>query len=83
VALRARTQLEIDIMNTKHQTGFRIVSEDEQAIAFLEDWISFAEELTRRYGLAPESTTGRRSVPAASWMLTRTAAGTRCSTEST
>jgi radical SAM protein with 4Fe4S-binding SPASM domain len=53
VALRARTQLEIDIMNTKHQGGFRIVSEDEQAIAFLEDWISFAEELTRRYGLLP------------------------------
>ncbi len=53
VALNARTQIEIDIMNTKHQSDFRIVSEDEQALAFLEDWISFAEELTARHGLEP------------------------------
>jgi MoaA/NifB/PqqE/SkfB family radical SAM enzyme len=53
VALRARTTIEIDIMNTKHADGYRIVSEDEQALAFLEDWIAFCQELERRHGLAP------------------------------
>lgn len=52
-ALRARTCLEIDIMNTKHADGYRIVSEDEQALAFLKDWIGFAQDLERRHGLAP------------------------------
>ncbi len=53
VALGARTTIEIDIMNTKHADGYRIVSEDEQALAFLEDWIAFCRDLERRHGLAP------------------------------
>ena len=53
VALGARTHIEIDIMNTKHADGYRIVSEDEQALAFLADWIAFCQELERRYGLPP------------------------------
>jgi MoaA/NifB/PqqE/SkfB family radical SAM enzyme len=52
-ALRARTSIEIDIMNTKHADGTRIVSEDEQATAFLADWIAFAREVERRHGLPP------------------------------
>ena len=55
VALGARTRLEIDIMNTKYADGYTIVSEDEQAAAFIEDWISFCEELERRYGVAPRN----------------------------
>jgi radical SAM protein with 4Fe4S-binding SPASM domain len=51
VALGARTKIEIDIMNTKHTDGARIVSEDEQATAFLAHWIAFAQELERRHGL--------------------------------
>jgi radical SAM protein with 4Fe4S-binding SPASM domain len=51
VATRARTRLEIDIMNTKYADGFRIVSEDEQALAFLRDWIAFCQDLERRHGL--------------------------------
>jgi MoaA/NifB/PqqE/SkfB family radical SAM enzyme len=53
VVLNARTHLEIDIMNTKHVDGQRIVSEDEQARAFLGDWIAFCQELERRHGLEP------------------------------
>ena len=53
MALGARTNIEIDIMNTKHADGYRIVSEDEQALAFLADWIGFCQELERRHGLAP------------------------------
>ena len=53
VALGARTNLEIDIMNTKYADGYRIVSEDEQAVAFVTDWIAFARELEQRYGLVP------------------------------
>jgi radical SAM protein with 4Fe4S-binding SPASM domain len=53
VALGARTNVEIDIMNTKHADGYRIVSEDQQALAFLTDWITFCQELEVRYGLAP------------------------------
>ncbi|MCL4820516.1 MAG: radical SAM protein [Vicinamibacteria bacterium] len=53
VAKGARTRLEIDIMNTKHADGYAIVSEDEQAKAFLRDWISFTQELEQRHGLAP------------------------------
>ena len=40
-------------MNTKHADGYRIVSEDEQALAFLADWIGFCQELEKRHGLAP------------------------------
>ena len=46
VALRARTHIEIDIMNTKHVDDQRIVSEDEQALAFLEEQASL-------YGMEP------------------------------
>jgi MoaA/NifB/PqqE/SkfB family radical SAM enzyme len=53
VAMRARTNIEIDIMNTKHVDGITIVSEDEQAQAFLLDWISFSSGLEARYGLPP------------------------------
>jgi MoaA/NifB/PqqE/SkfB family radical SAM enzyme len=53
VALGARTHLEIDIMNTKYADGYQIVSEDEQALAFLRDWIEFARSLEARHGLAP------------------------------
>jgi MoaA/NifB/PqqE/SkfB family radical SAM enzyme len=53
VALRARTNIEIDIMNTKHVDGQRIVSGEEQAVAFLLDWIAFARSLEKRYGLPP------------------------------
>ncbi len=55
VALGARTNLEIDIMNTKHADGYRIVSEDEHALAFLSDWIAFCGGLERRYGLLPRA----------------------------
>ncbi len=51
VALGARTHLEIDIMNTKYAEGYRIVSEDEQALAFLQDWVIFARTLEDKYGL--------------------------------
>jgi radical SAM protein with 4Fe4S-binding SPASM domain len=53
VATGARTNLEIDIMNTKYAEGYAIVSEDEQALAFLEDWIRFAQTLEQKYGIAP------------------------------
>jgi radical SAM protein with 4Fe4S-binding SPASM domain len=55
VATGARTHLEIDIMNTKYADGYAIVSEDEQALAFLEDWIRFAQELERKYAVAPRA----------------------------
>jgi radical SAM protein with 4Fe4S-binding SPASM domain len=55
VASAARTHLEIDIMNTKYSDGYRIVSADEQAVAFLEDWIAFAQILERKYALAPQT----------------------------
>jgi len=51
VALGARTHLEIDIMNTKHVDGQLIVSEDEQALAFLADWIAFCGGLEAKHGL--------------------------------
>ena len=51
VAMGARTHLEIDIMNTKYADGYRIVSEDEQAIAFLQDWVAFARGLEEEHGL--------------------------------
>jgi radical SAM protein with 4Fe4S-binding SPASM domain len=55
VALGARTHLEVDIMNTKYADGYRIVSEDEQALAFLEDWVAFAQSLEKKYGLPPRT----------------------------
>jgi radical SAM protein with 4Fe4S-binding SPASM domain len=55
VALGARTNIEIDIMNTKHADGYTIVSEDEQALAFLEDWIGFCQALETQHGLPPRS----------------------------
>ena len=53
VALGARTNIEIDIMNTKYADGYTIVSEDEQALAFISDWIGFCRTLEARYGLRP------------------------------
>ena len=53
VALGGRTNIEIDIMNTKHFDGYQIVSEDQQALHFVTDWILFCQELEKRYGLAP------------------------------
>ncbi len=53
VASEARTNIEIDIMNTKYADGYRIVSEDEQALAFLEDWILFCQGLEQKYGVPP------------------------------
>jgi len=53
VASGARTNLEIDIMNTKYADGYRIVSEDEQALAFLEDWIAFCRGLEVEHSLSP------------------------------
>jgi radical SAM protein with 4Fe4S-binding SPASM domain len=54
-ALGARTRIEIDIMNTKHADGARIVSEEEQALAFLADWIGFCQDLEKRYRLPPRT----------------------------
>jgi MoaA/NifB/PqqE/SkfB family radical SAM enzyme len=53
VALRARTNIEIDVMNTKHADGFRIVSDDAQATGLVLDWIAFCQDLERRHGLPP------------------------------
>jgi len=55
VAMGARTHLEIDIMNTKYADSYKIVSEDDQALAFLDDWISYARSLEERYGLPPRT----------------------------
>jgi radical SAM protein with 4Fe4S-binding SPASM domain len=55
VKTRARTRLEIDIMNTKYADGYTIVSEDQQALEFVEDWIHFAQDLEGRYGIPPRS----------------------------
>lgn len=60
VALGARTHLEIDIMNTKYADGYQIVSEDEQALAFLGDWIAFARSVEEKHGLAPRGHDPRR-----------------------
>ena len=53
VAMGARTHLEIDIMNTKYADSYEIVSEDEQALAFLDDWIAYARSLEQKYALPP------------------------------
>jgi len=55
VALGARTRLEIDIMNTKYADSYKIVGEEEQALAFLRDWIEFAQGLERKYSLPPRA----------------------------
>jgi radical SAM protein with 4Fe4S-binding SPASM domain len=55
LASGARTHLEIDIMNTKYADGYRIVSADEQALAFLEDWVDFCQGLEARYGVTPRA----------------------------
>ncbi|HEY2943375.1 MAG TPA: SPASM domain-containing protein, partial [Vicinamibacteria bacterium] len=47
--------LEIDIMNTKYADSYKIVSEDEQALAFLDDWIAYARSLEEKYGLPPRT----------------------------
>jgi MoaA/NifB/PqqE/SkfB family radical SAM enzyme len=55
VAMGARTHLEIDIMNTKYADSYKIVSEDDQALAFLDDWIAYARSLEETYGLPPRT----------------------------
>ena len=52
-ALGARTQLEIDIMNTKYVKDYQIVAGDTEAVAFVKEWIDFAQEIEARYGLTP------------------------------
>ncbi len=54
VASGSRTNLEIDIMNTKYFDGYKIVSEDEQALGFVTDWIHYCQDLERRHGLPPQ-----------------------------
>jgi MoaA/NifB/PqqE/SkfB family radical SAM enzyme len=56
VALGARTHLEIDIMNTKYADSYKIVSEDEQAMAFLEDWIAYARSSSSGWPRSPRAT---------------------------
>jgi MoaA/NifB/PqqE/SkfB family radical SAM enzyme len=54
LALAARTRIEIDIMNTKQaEGGYRIVSGDDEAVAFVLDWVGFCRELEARFGLPP------------------------------
>ncbi|HEY5726017.1 MAG TPA: radical SAM protein, partial [Methylomirabilota bacterium] len=55
VALGARTRLEIDIMNTKYADSYKIVEEEEQALAFVQDWIEFAQALERKYAVPPRA----------------------------
>ena len=55
LATGARTNIEIDIMNTKYADGVTIVSEDQQALAFLEDWIAFCQALEKRYDKQPRA----------------------------
>jgi MoaA/NifB/PqqE/SkfB family radical SAM enzyme len=54
-ATGARTNVEIDIMNTKHAEGFEIVSQDDRALAFVSDWIEFCQDVERRHGLPPRA----------------------------
>jgi MoaA/NifB/PqqE/SkfB family radical SAM enzyme len=53
VVTKARTNVQIDIMNTKHVPGGGIVSEEEAAIAHVEGWIAACREIEARHGLAP------------------------------
>jgi MoaA/NifB/PqqE/SkfB family radical SAM enzyme len=48
-----RAKIEIDVMNTKHIEGDRIVSEEEAACALVEEWIDVAQGIERRLGLEP------------------------------
>jgi MoaA/NifB/PqqE/SkfB family radical SAM enzyme len=49
----ARTNVQIDIMNTKHVPGGGIVSEEEAAIAHVEGWVAACQEIERKHGLTP------------------------------
>jgi radical SAM protein with 4Fe4S-binding SPASM domain len=42
-------------MNTKYADSYKIVSEDDQALAFLDDWIAYARSLEEKYGLPPRT----------------------------
>ena len=53
VVTKARTNVQVDIMNTKHVPGGDIVSEEEAAIAHVESWIESSREIEARHGLAP------------------------------
>jgi radical SAM protein with 4Fe4S-binding SPASM domain len=53
VATKARTHLEIDVMNTLGSSGIRIVGTNCQADRVMLEWISFARSLERKYGLPP------------------------------
>jgi len=52
-ATGGRTRIEIDVMNTKHIQGDRIVSEEEAACALVEEWIDVAQDIEQRLGLEP------------------------------
>jgi MoaA/NifB/PqqE/SkfB family radical SAM enzyme len=52
-ALGARTQLEIDIMNTKYVKDYQIVAGDTEAVAFVKEWIDFAQAIEKEHGLTP------------------------------
>jgi radical SAM protein with 4Fe4S-binding SPASM domain len=54
VATKARTHLEIDVMNTLGSPGIRIVGTNSQADRVMLEWISFARALERKYGLTPK-----------------------------
>jgi radical SAM protein with 4Fe4S-binding SPASM domain len=43
------------VMNTKHVAGDRIVSEEEAAVALVEEWIAVARDIERRHGLPPRA----------------------------
>jgi radical SAM protein with 4Fe4S-binding SPASM domain len=51
VAKKARTRLEIDVMNTRGSSGIRIVGANSQADRVMLEWIAFARSLERKYGL--------------------------------
>lgn len=54
VATRARTHVEIDVMNTTGSSGIQIVSSNSRADRIMLDWISFARGLERKYELEPK-----------------------------
>ncbi len=53
LATGARTRIEIDVMNTKHVAGDHIVSDEEAAVALIEQWIETCRGIEARLGLAP------------------------------
>jgi MoaA/NifB/PqqE/SkfB family radical SAM enzyme len=55
VATKARTNVQVDIMNTKHVPGGGIVSEEDAAIAHVEGWIAACREIEARHGVAPRA----------------------------